>query len=163
MNPDRNFNKAGEKRDISNGVKKIFLIFLLFFVSCSPLELSRLFGAGTRCFREQGKVYSRVFDMDFFSCYAQITQKLKEMRVSFRRGGRKEGFLVTAGFNKVFPQCNESTEVAIFFTEPGNFKTRVEVTSLNYALAEFAASKIFSYSEDKKIEDIKPEEGVSLE
>lgn len=144
-------------------MKRIILVFLLFSLSCSPLELSRLFGAGTRCFREQGKVYNKVFDRDFFSCYAQIVQKLKEMQVSFYRGGRKEGFLVTTGFNKVFPQCNESTEVAIFFTEPESLKTRVEIASLNYSLAEFAASKIFNCLEDKKIEDIKSEEEVSLE
>ena len=163
MNPVRNFNKANEKRDISNGVKKIFLIFLLFFIGCSPLELSRLFGAGTRCFREQGKIYSKVFDTDFFSCYAQVTQKLEEMQVFPYRGGRKEGFLVVAGFNKIFPQCSKSTEVAIFFTELENFKTQVEVASLNYSLAEFAASKIFNRSEDKKVEGIRLEGEVSRE
>jgi len=144
-------------------MKKIFFIFLLFFVGCSPFEISRLFGVGTRCFREQGKIYNKVFDRDFFSCYAQTIQKLKEMQVSFSRGGRKKGFLVTTGFNQVFPQCNESTEVAIFFTELESLKTRVEIVSLNYSLAEFAASEIFNSLEDKKIEDIKSEEAVRLE
>ena len=85
------------------------------------------------------------------------------MKASFYRGGRKEGFLVTTGFKGIFPQCNESTEVAIFFTELEGFKTRVEVASLNYSLAEFAASRIFNCLEDKKIEDIKSEDKVSLE
>lgn len=158
MNPVRNFNKADEKRDISNGVKKIFLIFLLFFVSCAPLEISRLLGVGTRPFREQGKVYSKVFDKDFFSCYAQITKRLKKMGVSFYRGRKKKNFLITTGFNNIFSQCSESTEVAIFFTEIENLKTRVEVASLNYSLAEVAASKIFDDSEDEEIKGIKPEE-----
>ena len=144
-------------------MKKIFLIFLLFFVGCSPLEFSRLLGAGTKRFREQGKIYTKIFDIDFFSCYAQITRKLKEMQVSSYRGSQKEGFLVATGFNGVFPQCRESTEVAIFFTELDNFKTKVEVISFNYSLAEVAASEVFSRSEDKKIEDIKLEKGVSLE
>ena len=139
-------------------MKKIFLIFLLFFVSCAPLEISRLLGVGTRPFREQGKVYSKVFDMDYFSCYGQITQKLKKMGVSFYREGKKEGFLITTGFNNIFPQCNESTEVAIFFIELENLKTRVEVASLNYSLAEVAASKIFDDSKDEEIEGAKLEE-----
>jgi len=144
-------------------MKRIILVFLLFSLGCSPLEVSRLLGVGTGRFRKHGKIYSKVFDMDFFSCYAKITQGVKGMEASFYRGGRKEGFLVTIGFNKVFPQCSESTEVAIFFTEIESLKTRVEVASFNYSLAEFAASKIFNCLEDKKIEDIKPEEGVSLE
>jgi len=85
------------------------------------------------------------------------------MEVSFSRGSQKEGFLITNNFNKVFPQCNTSTEVAIFFTELSKSKIQVEVSSLNYSLAEFAASKIFNCLEDKKIEDIKPEEEGSLE
>ncbi len=144
-------------------MKKIFLIFLLFFLSCSPLELSRLFGAGLRRFREGGKVYTKAFDMDLASGYGRITQELKEMEASFYRGSQEEGFLVVTHFIKVFPQCNESTEVAIFFTELESFKTQVEVASLNYSLAEFAASKIFNCLEDKKIEDINSEEEVSLE
>jgi len=140
-------------------MKRLIFIFLLFSLGCSPLELSRLFGAGTRRFREQGKVYSKTFGKDFFSCYSQITQKLNKMEVSFYRGGREEGFLVIIGFNGIFPQCAESTEVAIFFTELESRKTRVEVASLNYSLAEFAASKIFNCFEDEEVEGTKDRRG----
>jgi len=139
-------------------MKIILLIFLLFCISCAPLEVSRLLGVGTRPFKEQGKVYSKVFDKDFFSCYAHITKRLKKMGVSFYRGRKKKNFLITTGFNSIFSQCSESTEVAIFFTEIENLKTRVEVASLNYSLSEFAASKIFDDSKDEEIEDAKPEE-----
>ena len=131
-------------------MKRIILVFLLFSLGCSPLELSRLVGVGTRCFREQGKVYSKVFDTDFFSCYAQITQRLKEMGASPYRGSRKKGFLVAANFTKVFPQCSESTEVAIFFTELESLKTQVEVASLNYSLAEFIALELFYDPKEEK-------------
>ena len=131
-------------------MKKIFFIFLLFFVGCSPLEISRLFGAGLRPFRERGKIYTKAFDEDLSSCYGRIAQKLREMEASFYRGSQEEGFLVVTNFVKVFPQCNTSTEVAIFFTELENFKTRVEVASLNYLLAEFIASEFFYNSEEEK-------------
>ena len=149
-------------------MKRIIVIFLLFFLGCSPLEISRLLGAGTRPFKEQGKVYTKIFDIDFFSCYEQLTRDLKEMQTSFCRGGRKQGFIVATHFNGVFAQCSEATEVAIFFTplektvredsltgftELDKVNTKVEVTSLNYALAEFVALKLFNDLEEKKTAD----------
>ena len=133
-----------------NRVKRIIVVFLLFFLGCSPLEISRLLGAGTRPFKEQGKVYAKIFDSDFFSCYEQITRDLKEMQTSFYRGSREQSFIVVTHFNGVFAQCSEATEVAIFFTEVDKVKTKVEVTSLNYSLAEFVASKLFDDLEKKK-------------
>ena len=131
-------------------MKRIVLVFLFFIVSCSPLELSRLFGAGTRRFREQGKIYSKTFDMNLPSCYEQITRELRKMEVSFSRGGQKEGFLITNNFTKVFPQCNTSTAVAIFFTELSKSKVQVEVSSLNYSLAEFIATEFFKAVANEK-------------
>ncbi|MDP8290038.1 MAG: hypothetical protein P9M02_03605 [Candidatus Susulua stagnicola] len=163
MNPIRNFNKAGGKRDISNGVKRVFLVFFLFFISCSPLEVNRLFGVGLRRFREEGKIYTEAFNADLPFCYGIVVEKLNKMRASFYRGSQKEGFIVFINFVKAFPQCNASTEVAIFFTELKSFKTEVEVASLNYSLAEFAAAEIFNHLKSKEIGDIKLDEEVGLE
>ena len=135
-------------------MKRIFLFFLLIFISCSPLELSRLFGAGLKPFREKGKIYTKAFDRDLPSCYAEIIQKLKAMEVSSYRGSQREGFLVARHFVKVFPQCSASTEVAIFFTELESSKTQVEIASLNYSLAEFIASELFNdLGKEKNIEN----------
>lgn len=131
-------------------MKRMILIFIFFIVGCSPLEFSRLLGAGTKRFREQGKIYSKAFDMNLPSCYEQITQELNKMEVSFSRGGQKEGFLITNNFTKVFPQCNTSTEVAIFFTELSKSKVQVEVSSLNYSLSEFIAIELFKAVEKGK-------------
>lgn len=144
-------------------MRKIILACLIFFIGCSPLEFSRLLGAGTRVFREKGKVCGKDFDWDYFSCYAKITRKLEEMEVCFYRGSRQEGFLVLAGFDEVFAQCNRSTEVAIFFTDLDGYKTRVEIASLNYALAEFVASEIFGCLENGGSEGNAPEKKVDFE
>ncbi len=147
-------------------MKRIIFVFLLFSLGCSPFELTRLLGAGTKVFKNQGKVYSKTFDKDFFSCYRQITQGLKEMSVFPYRGSQKQGFLVANCFNKAFAQCDSATEVAIFFTELDKLKTKVEVSSLNYSLAEFVASKLFGGPEEEKQMQSAEEEikkGVSLE
>lgn len=133
-------------------MKRIIGICFIFFLGCSPFELSRLLGAGTKVFRTQGKIYSKIFNEDFFSCYEQITQKLNSMGATSYRGSQKQSFLIVNQFNNVFAQCDGATEVAIFFTEIGKFKTKVEVSSLNYSLAEFVASKLFNNLE-KKIEE----------
>ncbi|MFH1519909.1 MAG: hypothetical protein ABIE75_05005 [Candidatus Omnitrophota bacterium] len=130
-------------------MKKLIFLFLFFSLGCSPLELSRLFGAGTKPFKQQGKVYSKVFDQDLSACYEQIISQLKEMETNFYRGSQKEGFIVVYNFSSVFAQSAEATEVAIFFSKLDQLKTQVEVASLNYLLAEFAASAIFDRLEGK--------------
>ena len=127
-------------------------------MGCSPFEFGRLLGTGTKVFKTRGKIYNKTFDKDFFSFYRKITQELKEMGVSSYRGSQKENFLVVNQFNKAFAQCDNATEVAIFFTELDMLKTKVEVSSLNYSLAEFVASKLFSNSErEKQIQGVEEE------
>ena len=136
-------------------MKKILFIFLLCFIGCSPLEFTRLIGAGTERFREAGKIYTKEFDVDLSSCYKRISLELRDIGVSFYRGSQEEGFVVVNNFVKIFPQCNESTEVAIFFTELSSSKVQVEVISLNYSLAEAASLKIFDCLEGREKEYIK--------
>ena len=112
-------------------------------IGCSTLEFSRLVGVGTRPFHEKGKVYSATFTRNYFLCYDEALKILKGLQASFYRGERRKNFIITYGFDKVAPQCSESTEVAIFFTELGAFKTKVEVSSLNYYLSEFVSAEIF--------------------
>lgn len=138
-------------------MKRLFFILMVFFVGCAPLEWARLFGMGVRRFRRQGKTYSKVYQQDFFSTYEEVTKGLKELKASFYRGTRKEGFLIAINFAGVFAQCNDSTEVAVFFTEMDKLKTRVEISSLNYSLAEFVASEIFNGPKDKTVPDAWPQ------
>ena len=107
-------------------------------------------GAGTERFKEAGKTYTKVCDLDLFSCYRRISLELKDMGVSFYRGSKREDFIIIYNFTKVFLQCSASTEVAIFFTESEKIKTKVEVASLNYPLAEFVSLKIFECLENEE-------------
>jgi len=131
-------------------MKKILFIFLVFLVGCSPLEFVRLIGAGTERFREAGKTYTKEVDLDLPSCYKRISLELRDIGVSFYRGSQEEGFIVVNNFVKIFPQCSESTEVAIFFTELDSSKVKVEVISLNYSLAEAVSLKIFDCLEGRE-------------
>ena len=124
-------------------MKRVFLVFCLFFISCSPLEVNRLFGVGLRRFREEGKIYTEAFNTDLPFCYGITVEELSKVGASFYRGSQEEGFIVFINFVKAFPQCNASTEVAVFFTELDNSKTQVEVVSFNYSLVEFVALNLF--------------------
>ncbi len=143
-------------------MRKIFFLFLIFALGCSPLELSRLFGAGIKPFREKGKVYSKVFDKDLPACYKKVNSQLKEIGTNFYRGSQEEGFIVVYDFTSVFAQCAESTEVAIFFNRLDERRTQVEVASLNYLLAEFAAAVIFDHLEGRVSPRLKVEEESDL-
>ena len=116
--------------------------------------MNRLLGVGLRRFREEGKIYTEAFNTDLPFCYGITVEELSKVGASFYRGSQEEGFIVFINFVKAFPQCNASTEVAIFFTELESSKTQVEIASLNYSLAEFIASELFNdLGKEKNIEN----------
>ena len=126
-------------------IKKISLfLLLLILIGCSPLEIARVMGVGTKPFRAEGEIYSKTFDKDYFTCYENIYSGLKGLGAHFYRGSRKQGFIVATHFNSVFAQSSESTEVAVFFQEISSTKTRVEISSLNHELSQFLAVKLLN-------------------
>lgn len=139
----RGKEKVKAKDGYNNMRNFIFLFFLLFLVSCSPLEMAGLLGIGTKFFKEQGKVYTENVNKDLASCYEQTLNVLAKMKARVYRGSLKQRFIVAKQFRASFKWSTDSTEVAIFFTELAPDKTKVEVASLNYSLAEFVASKLF--------------------
>jgi len=100
-------------------------------------------GVGTRPFRTQGGLHKKTLNTDFFSSYERIKDELSRMGAQFYRGSRDKGFIIATSFDGVFKQCNSSTEVAVFFKELSPGRTEVEVSSLNYSLAEFVADELF--------------------
>lgn len=126
------------------------LLLLAFTLACSPLEVVRLFGIGTRPFKTKGKVYSKVADQDFFSTYNTVVAAFGELKANYYRGSRRDGFIIFTNLNVSFPQANSSTEVAVFLGESGPKQTRIEVSSLNHSLAEFTAKKLFERLDKEK-------------
>lgn len=125
-------------------MKLIFIFVSCFlFLACSPLEVVRLFGAGTKPFKERGKVYTKVVNQDFVSAYDEVIKLFGQLKANFYRGSRREGFVVFTNLKVSFPQASESTELAVFLREAGPEKTRIEVSSLNYSLSEFVAKELF--------------------
>ena len=125
-------------------MRKIVLIFLLFSLSCSPLEISRVAGIGTRPFKTQGKVHKKILNTDFFSTYERVKDDFIKMGAQLYRGSREKAFIIATNFDSVFKQCSSSTEVAVFFKELSAGRTEVEISSLNYSLADFIADKLFN-------------------
>ncbi len=121
----------------------LILVFSFFLLACSPLEVARLFGIGTKPFKTAGKVYTEVVDRDYFSAYDEVFKLFGSLRANFYRGSRQKGFAVFTNLNTSFPQCNESTEVAVFFSEIEPQKTKIEISSLNHHLSQFVAEYIF--------------------
>ena len=126
-------------------MRRLFLILIVCFCfscGCGRVELFRLAGIGIRPFKEHGKSYSKSFPIGYSECYAKVLSILQEMGAKVYRGSAKKGFLVAVHFSDVFLQCNDTTEVAVFFSQGYN-RTSVEVVSLNHALSEFVAGRLF--------------------
>ena len=120
-------------------------IFLIIFVciGCSPLEISRLLGVGTKPFRMQGKVYTKIVDEGHLASYDEVARFLVRLRASVYRTNKEKNFIIAINFHTSFKQSTGSTEVAIFFTTIDENKTQIEVSSLNHLLAEFVSTKLF--------------------
>jgi len=121
----------------------VIVILALFFLACSPLEVVRLFGAGTKPFKEKGKTYRKLIDKNFVLAYDEVIDYFGQLKANFYRGSRKEGFVIFTNLIVSFPQASESTEVVVFLTESGPKNTQIEVSSLNYSLSEFVAKGLF--------------------
>ncbi|MCF7908498.1 MAG: hypothetical protein K9L86_06485 [Candidatus Omnitrophica bacterium] len=128
------------KRKITGAV---MLLFSFLCLACSPFEVVRLFGVGTKPFKEKGKIYTKTINKSFFESYDLVVDSFGQMQANFYRGSRKDGFIIFTNFNVSFPQANASTEVAVFLSESGPNNTQIQVSSLNYSLSDFVAEELF--------------------
>jgi len=118
---------------------------ILILSGCSPQETARLLGIGLTHFKASGKTYTQIIDQDFFSTYSRTIDILSAMEAVSYRKNRKRGYIVASNFSKSYGgRCIPSTEVAIFFSEVGSNRTKVEVSSLNFSLADFVSQQLFS-------------------
>lgn len=128
-------------------IQKVTVVFfaISLILGCSPQETARVLGFGVGRFKSRGKTYTQVIDKDFFSTYNKTLDILSAMEAVSYRKNRKRGFIVASNFSKSYGgRCIPSTEVAIFFSEVDYDRTKVEVASLNFSLADFVAQHIFS-------------------
>lgn len=121
----------------------VIFIFSFLCLACSPLEVVRLFGMGTRPFKEKGKIYTKTINKSFFESYDAVVDSFGQMQANLYRGSRREGFIIFINLNVSFPQANESTEVAVFLRESGPENTQIQVSSLNHSLSDFVAKELF--------------------
>ncbi len=101
-------------------------------------------GIGVKPFKQRGSSYAESFSRNFADCYLKTADIFESMGATVYRGNQKKKFMIVIAFSGEFPQCSDATEVAVFFKEINRQKTIVEVISLNYALAEFAAARLFA-------------------
>ncbi|MDD5441662.1 MAG: hypothetical protein PHZ27_05595 [Candidatus Omnitrophica bacterium] len=126
-------------------MKFIYILFTILFIGCSPLEFSRLLGTGTQTFKTKGKIYKETITADFDSCYILTKNLLNSHNITIVREDYVTGYIIANNFKHIFPQSTEATEVAFFFSEPDDNTTIIEISSLNYNLAEHVAKKTFDY------------------
>lgn len=126
-------------------MKYLIIIFVITFsfASCSPLETARLTGMSLKPFKTKGKIYSQTFEKDLSTCYKETEKIIKSFEALLYRGSLKKGFIVSMGYNQIFPSASYSTEVALFFTGVDKNKTKIQISSLNHNLSEFISEKIF--------------------
>jgi len=129
-------------------MKKAWLIIIclgLLVQACSPIEMGRrVAGTSIQALEkeEKGRVAGIVLaGMD--ESYAAVKAVLKDRLLYIYLDTPDKGYMTAMWFDRLFPQCIDTTEVGFFFKESGPGRTRVDVVSLNSELARFAAEMLF--------------------
>lgn len=97
---------------------------------------------------EKSKVkYSKIFEKDASYCYEKSLELLDKWgAVIFQK--RAEQYIAAWGFSNIYKNCINTTELGIFFSQPGPDKTQVEVSSYNKRLSGYISEKLFKYIEN---------------
>jgi len=132
-------------------MKKLIIFCSLFLTGCALWETREVFlGPSLSTIRKVEKKYEKSIDKDIVYCYDTTIKIIKDdMGAEVYKKDRRRGYIIGMAFDTIFPGCLETTGVGIIFkeTEPG--KTKIEVASGNYNLAEFVAKQLFDRLEGK--------------
>jgi hypothetical protein len=95
---------------------------------------------------------SRNFTCSYQDCFEHIQNILEEMEISIYYKNKTKGYISARDFTPVFRQCSPATEVGIFLTPTGQFRTEIAIACGNVRLADFAAAQIYSRLEERLLE-----------
>lgn len=105
-----------------------------------------------KCLENTKVKYSKTFEKDASYCYEKTLEKLDKWSVVvFQK--RANRYIAGWGFNNVYKGCVNTTELAIFFSEPEPNKTLVEVASYNSRLSKDVSEKLFRYIENPQSDE----------
>ena len=124
---------------------KILFCLVLVTAACSPVEMGRrVIGTSIQALEEeeQGR-FSGIALADVDETYDAVFAVLEDQGLYIYLDSRGSGYLTAMWFDRIFPRCIDTTEVGFFFKEETPGRTRIDVVSLNSALARFAAELIF--------------------
>jgi len=105
--------------------------------------------AGTSLSRlraEQEGRFSYRLPLDRDSAFSLLTEVAGSLEVYEYLSDRDEGYLVTMGYDRMFPACIDTTEVGFFLSAASGRETDLKIVSLNHALARFVSDNFPYYA-----------------
>jgi hypothetical protein len=127
-------------------VKIIFFIALILISGCASFKENAkcVAGISTKALEDNRKTaIVKVFDSDYFSCYALVADSLKKMGAYIYAQDIKKHMIA------IYVSASDTTPVGIFFKEVIKGATQVEVSSPSSYAKEVIAAKLFSALEAK--------------
>lgn len=124
---------------------KILLCLALVASACSPIEMGRrIAGTSIQALEEEEKGrFSGIALAGVEESYDGVYAVLEDQGFYIYLDSPGKGYLTAMWFDRVFPQCIDTTEVGFFFKEESPGQTRIDVVSLNSDLARFVAELVF--------------------
>ena len=128
-----------------NIARKILIGLFLIITACSPVEMGRrVVGTSIEGLEEEEKGrFSGIAQAGIPESYAMVKEILEEKDLYIYLDNPENGYLTAMWFDRVYPNCIDTSEVGFFFQEDGPGRTRIDVVSRNSSLARFAAEMVF--------------------
>lgn len=104
----------------------------------------RVAGTSIQALEEEEKGrFSGIALADFEESYDAVYTVLEDKGIYIYLDSPGKAYLTAMWFDLIFPKCIDTTEVGFFFNEETPDRTKIDVVSLNSALARFVAELVF--------------------
>lgn len=127
-------------------IKILFFMALILISGCASFKekAKSIAGISTKALEDNRKTaIVKVFDLDYFNCYAMVSDSLRKMGAYIYAQDIKKHMIA------IYVSASDTTPVGIFFKEITQGATQVEVSSPSSYAKEVIAAKLFSALEAK--------------
>src|SRR3989338_136494 len=112
-------------------MKTLRILIVLTAVICLSGCAIWNYSTSIRSLQKSKVKYSKIFEKDASYCYEKSLETLDKWgAVVYQKSAGR--YIAAWGFNNIYNNCINTTELGIFFNEPEPNKTQVEVSSLNH-------------------------------
>lgn len=123
--------------------RTVLLLAIVILSGCTMAQTRQeLLGLSENDIRANKKRFVGEVVLPAGECYDKLIAYLTANGAVIIRSESNERILIASSFEGIYPNCINTTQAGIIVKESGSLKSRLEIVSGNYFLAEALASKL---------------------